>query len=250
MVFRRQQQGVRALLRAPEPALASLGGGLAALLLGVLFFLVPAAEVRQPTDTGWAFTSARARQLTGAKKSGDTLPDKILELSQPASQPLKSSLPIVITEEEANSYLKQFGPQFLPPAVSDTAIHIHPDQLNGEAEVDFSKLNPPGSKSSDVGTQVLATMFKGKQRVMAAGKLKSSGGQGQLSIENVTIGSFAVPDWLTHLMVDNYLQQNYKLDLSKPFRLPDHVTQIELGAGKATFVRSANQKPPAAHSSR
>jgi hypothetical protein len=240
-MFPRQRHNSKTRRSASPLVLGALGGGSGALLLGAVFFLAPAAQ----GGPAAAFRAPQAR-AQGAERSGDTLADKILELSQPASLPLKSSRPIVITEQEANDYLKQYGPQFLPPAVTDPAIHIFADRVTGEAEVDFSKLTPPNSKSSDVGAQVLATMFKGKQRVKATGKLKSSGGQGQVTIQDVTIGTFAVPDWLTQFMVDNYLQQNYHLDLSKPFPLPDHVTQIELAQGQATFVRSANKKsaPP------
>lgn len=207
------------------------------LLLAALLLLIPAGQA----------ISAAAR---GAEKSGQTLADKILELSQPASKPLKSAQPIVITEQEANDYLKQYGPQFFPPAVSGAALHIFADHVTGQAEVDFSKLTPPNSKSSDIGAQVLAAMFKGKQLVKATGKLETSNGRGTVSIQDVTIGTFEVPDWLTQFMVDNYLQQNYHLDLSKPFVLPDHVTRIELAQGQATFVRSAHKKPAPDSSSR
>jgi hypothetical protein len=234
---RQQSRDSNARWTASSHLLEVLGGVMAALLLGAGFFFAPASR----GSRGLAFSASPAR-TQGAEKSGDTLPDKILELSQPASQPLKSSQPIVITEQEANDYLKQYGPQFLPPAVSGPSVHILADRVTGEAEVDFSKLSPPGVKTRDVGSQVLAAMFKGKQKVTAAGKLKSSDGQGQVSIQDVTIGTFAVPDWLTQLIVDNYLQQNYHLDLSKPFPLPDHVTQVELAAGKATFLRSPNKK--------
>jgi hypothetical protein len=34
------------------------------------------------------------------------------------------------------------------------------------------------------------------------------------------------------------MERRYKMDLSKPFPLPPHVTHIELGTGRATFHRS------------
>jgi hypothetical protein len=53
------------------------------------------------------------------------------------------------------------------------------------------------------------------------------------------VGSFAVPDALVSLLLESYVQKRYKVDLSKPLPLPDHVTRIELGAGNATFYRGS-----------
>jgi hypothetical protein len=46
--------------------------------------------------------------------------------------------------------------------------------------------------------------------------------------------------------LQSYLEKSYKLDLSKPFPLPDHVTRIDLSTGQATFVRSPAKKPAVA----
>ncbi len=48
-------------------------------------------------------------------------------------------------------------------------------------------------------------------------------------------------DWLVNLLLENFVQKLYKIDLSKPLLLPDHVTHVEHGAGRATFYRSPNK---------
>ena len=84
-------------------------------------------------------------------------------------------------------------------------------------------------------------MFKGKQKVTAAGKLETQNGLGKVKIETMAIGITPLPAWLVDFLMENYLQPRYKFDLSKPFPLPDHVTRIELGSGQATFFRAAQK---------
>lgn len=178
--------------------------------------------------------------------SAESLEARIRELSAPPSAPPRSFQPIVITEEEANAYLKARGTEFLPPGIEEPEIHIHADHLSAAAAVDFDKLRQRGKQSDDIGAQVLGTLFKGKQKVTASGKLETAEGHGQVTVQDLSIGETSIPDWMSKLMLENYLQKTYHVDLSKPFVLPDHVSRIELAPGRATFIRSANKKTGAA----
>lgn len=215
---------------------AALMGAAVALGSLALIFLPGVIESR----------TAASGPAGGAKFSGsapETLQSKIEELSVPPTAQPKSFKPIVITQDEANTYLKNQGPSFLPPAVENPELQIHADSLSAVADVDFDKLQQLGKQNNDVGAQVLGTLFKGRQKVAASGKLQTADGHGQLSIQDLSIGSTHIPDWLTQALLQNYLAKTYKLDLSQPFPLPDHVTRIELVQGQATFIRSPNQKP-------
>jgi hypothetical protein len=152
------------------------------------------------------------------------------------------SQPIVISDLEANSYLKYRGRDFLPPGVSDPQVHIHPDRVSGAAEVDFNQLNQTGVKTDDWSAKLLAMLVTGKQHVAADGKLESANGQATLKIEDVQLGNTTLPDWLAAALLDNYVQKRYHIDLSKPLLLPDHVTRIELGDSRATFHRSPGKQ--------
>ncbi len=152
------------------------------------------------------------------------------------------SKPVVITETEANSYLRYHAREFFPPGVSDPTVRILPGGVYGAADVnfeEFSRLNP---NPKDWGPKVLAAMFKGTQRVAATGTLASRNGQATVKIESVSIGTTRLPDWLVEYVLENYLQPRYHFDLSKPLPLPDHVTRIELSHGQAAFIRSPQQK--------
>jgi hypothetical protein len=163
---------------------------------------------------------------------------KIRLLSAPPPGKPASVQPIVVTEVETNSYLKYDGRGFLPPGVNDPEIHITPERIYGTADVDFGQLNQ-ATKTDDWGAKTLAMAFPGKQRVSATGRLDTGSSQGKVTIQDVRVGSFAVPDALVSLLLESYVQKRYRIDLSKPLPLPDHVTRIELGAGNATFYRGS-----------
>jgi hypothetical protein len=180
---------------------------------------------------------------TPAGSSSESLEQKIEELSVPPSEQPKSFRPITITDSEANAYLKTFGPEFLPPAVESPELRIYSDHISGSAEVDFDRLQALGKQTNDIGMQVVGTLFKGKQKVSATGKLSSGDGKAQVAIQDLSVGTTDIPDWLTEAMLQSYMEKAYQLDLSKPFPLPDHVTRIDLAAGQATFVRSSAKRP-------
>jgi hypothetical protein len=181
--------------------------------------------------------------------TAESLESKILELSIPPEEQPKSFKPIVITDGEANAYLKTHGDEFLPPAVENPELRIYADHVSGAAVVDFDKLQALGKESNDIGMQVVGTLFKGKQKVSASGKLSSGDGHAQVTVQSLSIGTTDIPDWLTQAMLQSYLEKTYQLDLSKPFPLPDHVTRIDLAIGQATFIRSPAKKPAIAKQS-
>ncbi|MGD1155004.1 MAG: hypothetical protein ABSA41_04170 [Terriglobia bacterium] len=204
---------------------------MAAALASLLFVLGGSLEGR--SAAGSDATQAAAQALEA----------KLRTLHTVDARPAKSYPPIVITENEANSYLTVHGGEFLPAGVHGPGVRILPEHVMGFADVDFGEFSRIYSNPQDWGPKVLAAMFKGTQRVTATGKLQSSNGQAKLQIESVTVGSMTVPSWLVDFVIENYLQPRYKFDLSKPIPLPDHVTQIVLGSGQAIFLRSPNKTP-------
>jgi hypothetical protein len=201
------------------------------------FLTVAVCGLPGPLDYGRTGKAA-APSAVISPAAAKSLQAKIRLLSAPTPGNPASLQPIVVTEAETNSYLKYNGREFLPPGVNDPEIHISPERIYGTADVDFNQLNQ-ASKTDDWGAKTLAMAFPGKQRVSAAGTLDTGGGQGKVTIQNVRVGSFAVPDALVGLLLESYVQKRYKIDLSKPVRLPDHVTRIALGPGNATLYRDS-----------
>lgn len=199
------------------------------VLLGVLGMAAEASTSQARTPAGPSTAAASAFQ------------SKLIELS--STRPLKrgSPSPIVITDNEVNSFLKYDRPEFLPAGVNDLEFHFKPDGIHGAANVNFDQLKPSQQSESPITARLLASIFHGTQRLTALGVLESKDGTGTLTIKDVHIGSTALSDWLVNFLIHTYVESEYKVDLSKPFLLPDHVMRIEFAPGKAVFVRGIKQ---------
>jgi hypothetical protein len=181
---------------------------------------------------------AQLRMGTGqSPAAASTFQSKLMELSTTGPARNRSLRPITITDDEVNSYIKYDRPEFLPAGVRDLALHIKPDGIHGEANVNFDQLKPSQELGNQLGARLLASVFQGTQHLTALGVLETKDGTGTLAIRDVHIGSTTLSDWLVNWLIQTYVESEYKLDLSKPFLLPNHVTRIELGSGKATFIR-------------
>ena len=176
-----------------------------------------------------------------AQSAAQALDKKLRVLQTVDAKPHKSYPAITITDFEADSYLQIHGREFLPPGVADPSVHFLPEHVSAFGDVNFDEFNRQYTNPNDWGPKILAAMFKGKQRVTVAGKVQSGNGLAKVQIETVTVGTMTVPSWLVDFVLVNYLQPLYKFDLGKPIALPDHVTQIVLGAGQATCLRSPNK---------
>lgn len=197
------------------------------ILLGICGGPIEAFDARTYTMGGLSRAAASRFQ------------SKLMELS--TTGPMKNGFekPIVITDAEVNSFIMYDRPPFLPPSVKDVDIYFKPDGIHGEANVNFDQLKPTGQLGDQLGARLLASVFQGTQHVTALGVVDSQNGTGTVTIKNVKIGNTALSDWLVDWFIKTYLQSEYKIDLSKPFLLPDHVTHIEFAPGKAIFVRGA-----------
>lgn len=191
--------------------------------------------------------SVTTEALPGEPNSGSQLSQaaanafrmKLMELSAHGPEKETSDKPIVITDNELNSFIKYDRPPNLPPSVTDIEIQIKPAGFYGSANVNFDELKPTQQFGNQLAAKLLAAIFTGTQHVTALGAVSTSNGTGKLTIKDVHIGSLALSDWLVNWVVQNYIQSEFKIDLSKPFLLPDNVTHIEFAPGKATFVRGS-----------
>lgn len=222
LISRRKFSSPQWLMTAAVLPLAVCG-----VLLGVLGRAAEASTSQARTPA--ALSTAAASEFQS----------KLIELS--STRPLKrgSASPIVITDHEVNSFLKYDRPEFLPAGVNDLEFHFKPDGIHGAANVNFDQLKPSQQSESPMTARLLASIFRGTQRLTALGVLESKDGTGTLTIKDVHIGSTALSDWLVNFLIHTYVESEYKIDLSKPFLLPDHVMRVEFAPGKAVFVRGA-----------
>lgn len=148
---------------------------------------------------------------------------------------------VVISENEANSYLKVHAAELLPKGIRSPVVKSTPDHVTVSADVDFTELSRNYPNQTDMGPKILAAMFKnGPQRVTVTGKIQSQAAGYLVTVESVTVGRSTLPAWLVDYVVQNVVLPQYKVDLSKPLPYPDHVKTIVVGAGQVTFLRGAH----------
>jgi hypothetical protein len=219
-------------LTAPSGLLSAVLLALAAggVLLGVRGVEMEASSSRMHAQSGLSPMAA------------STFQSKLMQLSATGPEKGGSLRPIVFTDDEVNSFIKYDRPSFLPPSVRDLEIHFKPDGIHGAANVNFDELKPSQQSANPLTAKLLASIFQGTQHLTALSVLESKDGTGTLSIKDVHIGSTALSDWLVNFLIQTYVESEYKIDLSKPFLLPNHVTHIEFAPGKAILVRGAEQK--------
>ena len=177
-----------------------------------------------------------------SRAAANRFQSKLMEFSVVGPVKDNSLRPVVFTDDEVNSFIKYGRPEFLPPGVTGVALHFTPEGVEGAANVNFDELKPTQQLGDQLGARLLASIFKGTQHVTALGALETEDGTGSLTLKNVHIGNTILSDWLVNWLIQTYIQSQYKIDLSKPFLLPNHVIQIKFAPGKAVFVRGIKQK--------
>ena len=207
---------------------ATLGHGITSAAVACCLAVVPATILAAETESSSVSRSA-----------ADRLAAKIAELSKPPSAETGPLDPVTITEQEANSYLKYRGQEFLPHGLHDTKLHIMADEISGSGNVNFDELGNLQNKSDDLTSRMIAYVFKGTQLVTAAGTLESANGEGKFTLTRLTVGGVSLPPAFVIFLVRNYLERQYKIDIDKPFPLPASVSHIDLAPGRATFRRIA-----------
>lgn len=214
------------------------------------------SQTTEPLARALVVTSLAAILVVlGAAREGRTA--VVDQATQAASKSLEAKLQIldsndtkpsgvypavVITEYEANSYLKVHSGEFLPTGVRTPSLSVQPEHATASADVDFDALSRSYPNPNDWGPKVLAAMFKGTQHVTVTAKIQFENAGARVQIERVVVGSMTVPNWLVDYVIQNVLQPRYNFDLSKPLPYPDHVTQVVLGSGQVTFLRGPNER--------
>ena len=185
-----------------------------------------------PVSLGGAADSA-------AQAAAKSFQAKVQTLGNDAPQ--KSYSAVVITAYETNAYLNLHSKEFLPAGVASPSVNIQPEHATAAGDVNFDELSR--ANPNEMGPKVLAAMFHGTQHVTVAVQIRSESAGVRMQIESLVVGSMTVPHWLVDLMIQNFIQPRYHVDLSKPLPYPDHVTRVVLGSGQVTFLQGPKPHP-------
>ncbi len=210
----------------PIPGRTTESRALAAATLAALLFL-----------SGAALEGTSATVDLATEAASKSMEAKLQILGSQDSQPSASYPAVIITEHEANSYMKVHSGEFLPVGVGTPSLRVQPEHAMASGDVNFDALSRSYPNPNDMGPKILAAMFHGTQHVTVTAKIQSENAGVRMQIESVVVGNITVPSWLVDYVIQNVLQPRYKFDLSKPLAYPDHVTKIVLGSGQTTFLR-------------
>jgi hypothetical protein len=205
-----------------KPLVRTLAAGALAALLVVL---------------GAALEGRSATFDPATQAASKSLEAKLQILESKDAQPSATYPAVIITEYEANSYLKVHSSEFLPKGVRTPVLSVQPEHAMASADVDFDALSSSYPDPNEMGPKILAAMFHGTQHVTVTVKVQSESAGVRVQIESIVVGSMTMPRWLVDLIIQQFLQPRYHFDLSKPLPYPDHVTMIVLGSGQTTFLR-------------
>src|SRR6202034_485223 len=99
----------------------------------------------------------------------------------------------VITEYEANSYMKVHSDEILPKGVHTPSLSVQPDRVMVSGDINFDELSRSYPNPNDMGPKILAAMFKGTQHVTITGKVQSENAGYRVEVDSVIVGSTTVP---------------------------------------------------------
>jgi len=139
--------------------------------------------------------------------------------------------------DELNAYLQLRMAPLFPDGVSDPGVTlVGQGRVSARAIVDLDVLR----QKSSGGWFDPAAYLAGRLPVTAVGTLKTSSGVGQLLVERAEVSGIPVPVTLLQQLVTYYTTSPDLPDgvnLDAPFELPQHIQQIEVGAGHAIVVQ-------------
>ena len=193
------KESARAILANARPipgrTTQPLARALAAAALAAFLVVLGAA---------WKVRSATVDPATQA--ASKSLEAKLQILESKDTQPSASYPAVMITEYEANSYLKVHSGEFLPAGVRTPSLSVQPEHATASADVDFDELSRSYPNPNDMGPKILAAMFHGTQHVTVTAKIQSETAGVRVQIESVVVGSMTVPNWLVDYVIQNVLQ--------------------------------------------
>jgi hypothetical protein len=141
---------------------------------------------------------------------------------------------VTVTEGELNSYLNLSLASKMPEGVSDVRVHLEPERLVAEGQVDLERVRGE-TASSGITLNPLA-LLAGQVPLYLRGRFQNKDGFGTIEWEEVRISSIRLPvSVLGQLVASSTKGRRYPegWDIHAPFRLPYSARRIRLAAGQA-----------------
>jgi hypothetical protein len=168
----------------------------------------------------------------GSHRLADSMQNKLDHIQQNAQQPNPDQTPTVMTEDEVNDYIAS-GHIVLPQGVKKLKMEGRTGVVTAFLNVDFDEIRA-GQKSANP----LLSVFSGRHDVRVEADASGSGGQGRVSVREVSIDGITVPRMALEYFVNKYITPKYRnVGMDSRFQMPDKVDLAAVGYHKLTVTQ-------------
>ncbi|HZI58586.1 MAG TPA: hypothetical protein VFF39_17530 [Verrucomicrobiae bacterium] len=162
----------------------------------------------------------------------ESLQAKLDHIQQNGQQAHPDQAPTIMTEEEVNDYIAS-GRIVLPQGVKKLRMEGRTGVVTAFLNVDFDEIRG-GQKSANP----LLSVFSGRHDVRVEADASGNGGQGKVSVREVSIDGFSVPRMALEYFVSKYVTPKYpNVGMDSQFQLPDKIDMATVGYHKLTVTQ-------------
>jgi len=137
-----------------------------------------------------------------------------------------------LNADEANAWFREGGYK-LPQGVQKVIFHGHPDTIIANATVDFDEV-----KQGKHNLNPLLSVFSGVHEVEVTATASGRNGQGNVTIQSVSIDDVGVPHLALEMFVKRYITPKYPgVGLENTFQMPDRIDTATIGNDTALLTQ-------------
>jgi hypothetical protein len=197
---------------------------LTVLLVGSVIFIVQRGPASAPR--------LEAQTSSAEHRLAESMQAKLDHIQQNGERARPDQMPTILTEEEVNDYIAS-GRIILPQGVKKLRMEGRSGVVTAFLNVDFDEIRG-GQKSANP----MLSVFSGRHDVRVEATASGSGGQGRVSVREVTIDGFSVPRMALEFFANKYITPKYpNLGVDSEFQLPDRIDLATVGYHKLTVTQ-------------
>jgi hypothetical protein len=196
------------------------------LLIGSVIFIAKEgpASVQPPVPV-------QANSAAGHRLA-DSMQAKLDHIRQNGEQARPEQMPTAMTEEEVNDYIAS-DHIVLPQGVKKLRLEGRSGVVTAFLNVDFDEIRG-GQRSANP----MLSVFSGQHDVRVEASASGNGGQGKVSVHEVTIDGFSVPRMALEFFVSKYISPKYpNIGIDSEFQLPNRIDVATVGYHKLTVTQ-------------
>ena len=199
---------------------------LTVLVLACVAFIIKQEQVAVSQQAAPRPSSDSSHRLAASMQG------KLDHIRQNGERSTPDQTPTVMTEEEVNDYIAS-GRITLPQGVKKLSLEGRTGVITAFVNVDFDEIRA-GQKSSNP----MLSVFSGQHDVRVEADASGSGGQGRVTVREVSIDGFTVPRMALEYFVSKYITPKYpNVGLDSKFQLSNRIDTATVGYHKLTVTQ-------------